>query len=286
MCDIFLFNSLLNAIDFNKTKLLLIGDNAQLPSIGAGNVIYDLIKSGCVPINSLNTVFRIDNGGILTAATKARSSTPFLKASHSPQIIGNDESYIFIPSSESDTLQKLKTLYKKLLRCGYLPKDILILSAYNKDNLGTNIINNLIQPIANKNCEQRNKCITLNFKGNKPRFYEGDLVIQTRNNYKAKTAYTHLQDCQNTVFIPNGEIGIIKSIEGSIMVIDFDENTVAYNRLDLNHINLAYSISIHKSQGGCAKVVLLVTPKSHTFMLNSNLLYVAITRAYQKVFNF
>ena len=61
---------------------------------------------------------------------------------------------------------------------------------------------------------------------------------------------------------------------------------MTYSRSELNQINLAYSISIHKSQGGCAKVVLLITPKSHTFMLNSNLLYVAITRAYQKVFHF
>lgn len=285
MCDIFLFCSLLEAIDFKKTKLLLIGDSAQLPSVGAGNILYDLVNSKIVPVNSLTKVFRTGEGGILTAATYARTSKSYLNSSSENQFIGNDKSYVFIPSSTENMMGKIKKLYSSLLQKGYTSKDILILSSYNKGNLGTNKINEEIQLIANPNCTLKNKNISINtFDGSKTQFYINDLVLQTKNNYRATNKQNNINDSK-FMFIPNGEIGIIKNISSLGVETQF-ENTVIYQKEDMKNLKLAYSISVHKSQGGCAKIVILITPSCHAFMLSSNLLYVGITRAVEKVYHF
>ncbi len=284
MCDIFLFCSLLEAIDFKKTKLLLIGDSAQLPSVGAGNILYDLVNSKIVPVNSLTKVFRTGEGGILTAATYARTSKSYLNSSSENQFIGNDKSYVFIPSSTENMMGKIKKLYSSLLQKGYTSRDILILSSYNKGNLGTNKINEEIQLIANPNCTLKNKNISINnFDGSKTQFYINDLVLQTKNNYRATNKQNNIND-NKFMFIPNGEIGIIKNISEQGIETQF-ENTVLYQKEDMKNLKLAYSISVHKSQGGCAKIIILITPSCHTFMLSSNLLYVGITRATEKVYH-
>ena len=87
-------------------------------------------------------------------------------------------------------------------------------------------------------------------------------------------------------FIPNGEIGVVKRIDKNVVFIKFDDDIVMYDRADMTNVKLAYSISIHKSQGGSAKVIILLTPKAHTFMMNSNLLYVGVTRSKSRVFHF
>ncbi len=284
MCDIFLFCSLLEAIDFKKTKLLLIGDSSQLPSVGAGNILYDLVNSKVVPVNSLTKVFRTGEGGILTAATYARTSKSYLSSSLENQSIGNDKSYVFIPSSTENMIEKIKKLYSSLLQKGYTSRDILILSSYNKGSLGTNKINEEIQLIANPNSKYRGKSISINnFDGSQTQFYINDLVLQTKNNYRATNKQNNINDSKFT-FIPNGEIGIIKNISSLGVEIEF-ENTAIYQNEDMKNLKLAYSISVHKSQGGCAKIVILLTPSCHTFMLNSNLLYVGITRAIEKVYH-
>lgn len=284
MCDIFLFCSLLEAIDFKRTKLLLIGDSAQLPSVGAGNILYDLVNSKVVPVNSLTKVFRTGEGGVLTAATYARTSKSYLSSSLENQSVGNDKSYVFIPSSPENIMEKIKKLYSSLLQKGYTSRDILILSSYNKGNLGTNKINEEIQLIANPNCTLKNKNISINnFDGSKTQFYINDLVLQTKNNYRATNKQNNINDSKFT-FIPNGEIGIIKNISSLGVEIEF-ENTAIYQKEDMKNLKLAYSISVHKSQGGCAKIVILITPSCHAFMLSSNLLYVGITRATEKVYH-
>jgi len=99
MCDVFLMKHLLEAIDFNKTKLLMVGDSAQLPSVGAGNVFFDLINSKLIPIVSLTQIFRYGTGGILTVATKTRNCEKFLEDSQKPQVFGDDKGYYFISYS-------------------------------------------------------------------------------------------------------------------------------------------------------------------------------------------
>jgi exodeoxyribonuclease V alpha subunit len=281
MCDVNLMKHLLEAIDFSKTKLLMIGDSAQLPSVGAGNVFYDLINSKIIPIISLTQIFRYGEGGILTVATKTRNSEKFLEDFRKPQIFGNDKGYMFIPMSQEKIINNVIALYKKMLDNGYSREEIMILSAYNIGDYGTVNINKHLQPIANPNVISKE----INIQIGETKFYENDIVIQSVNNYKAikyKDAWINEDD---KTFVANGEIGKIIKIEYGKVIIMFDE-LVIYTKNDLLNVKLAYSISIHRSQGGQAKIVIMITPKAHTFMLNSNLMYVSLTRAKQKVFHF
>ena len=290
MCDLFLFYRLLQKIDFSKTKMLLIGDPAQLPSVGAGNILYDIIHSNKVPVNSLTKIFRYGDNSILTVATDIRNSNCYLNKS-----LG-DNKYIFVETPQETMVSKIKTLYKKLLETGYKMDDILILSAYNKGNYGTVAINNVLQPIVNKNINNDSKYLLIKSGTNdneNTKFCVGDIVIQIKNNYKAKMCNEKYEPIINKydanieqTFIPNGEIGVIEHIANNTVYIKFDDEMVLYDKIDMGNVKLAYSISIHKSQGGSAKVVILLTPKAHTYMLCSNLLYVGVTRAKEKVIHF
>lgn len=285
MIDIFLMKHLIEAINFEKTKMLFIGDSDQIPSVGAGNVFYDMINSGIIPINTLTKVFRYGTGGILTVATNTRECKKFLYDSEETQIFGDDKGYVFIPTQQEKIINKVLALYKKLLNSGYNIEDIMILSSQNIGEYGTIKLNQNLQPIANPNCKE-NKYIKI---GN-INFYENDLIIQTVNNYKAKV-YTDeflysREDEEELTFIPNGEIGKIIEIRYNSVIIKFSNETVVYSREHMQNVKLAYSISTHKSQGGQARIIILITPKAHTYMLNSNLIYVGQTRAKEKVFHF
>lgn len=291
MVDLSLFYNLLLFIDLSKTKVLLVGDPAQLPSVGAGNVLHDIINSHKIAVNSLTKVFRYGDNSILTVATDVRNSRPYLN-----KPLG-DKSYVFVETPQEVMINKVKTLYKTLLSNGYNKEDILILSAYNKGNYGTVTINNLLQPIVNKNVDDEDKYIIVKNNADKEKeeikYCVDDIVIQIKNNYKAKVCdkeYKPIFDESGfnykTTFVPNGEIGVIKQIDKNIIYIKFDDEIVMYDKSELNNIKLSYSISVHKSQGGSCPIIILLSPKSHTYMLNSNLLYVGITRATTKVIHF
>jgi exodeoxyribonuclease V alpha subunit len=286
MCDLSLFYNLVDRIDFTKTKLLLVGDEAQLPSVGAGNVLYDIVHSDKVPINRLTKIFRYGNNSILTVATDIRNSQSYLKKD-----LG-DKKYVFIETPQETMVNKIKALYKKLIDAGYPKEDILILSAYNKGNYGTTAINNVLQSIVNKNVSNTDKSLKIGKDDEAITFAIDDIVIQIKNNYKAQLCDDNYKVIEGyngkpkETFIPNGEIGIVKHIDKNIVYIKFNDEMVLYDKTDMANVKLAYSISIHKSQGGSAKVIILLTPKAHTYMLNSNLLYVGVTRAKDKVIHF
>ena len=123
-------------------------------------------------------------------------------------------------------------------------------------------------------------------------YYIGDLVIQKQNNYKAKIDEDDVEediedDAEDSVtFIANGESGIIEDIIDGEVIINFDGFRIKYTQSDMQLVKLGYAISIHSSQGGSARIIILCTPKSHTFMLNSNLLYTGLTRMRERCFHF
>jgi len=281
MCDVFLMKHLLEAIDFNKTKLLMIGDSAQIPSISAGNVFYDLIGSSIIPLISLTQIFRYGEGGILTVATKTRNCEIFLTDSLEPQIFGKDKSYIFLHTPQNKIINRVVKMYNKLLHKGCVKEDIMVLSTYNIGDYGTLVLNKYLQPVSNDNVKNKKKYIQIG----DIKFYENDMVMQTANNYKAIRYNEEYINEDDKTFVANGEIGTIINIEYNKVIIQFDE-IVIYDKNDLINVKLAYSIGTIKSQGGQAKIVIMITPKAHTYMLNSNLIYVAQTRAKQKVFHF
>ena len=284
MTDIFLFKRILDAIDFKITKLLIIGDNAQLPSVSCGNLLHDFMQFDIIPTTTLTKVFRYGDGGLMKVATDVRFCKQYLSnVKNQITWYGTNKDYAFVKTDNTNILKNAVALYKKLLSQGYKIEDIQVLSSYKKGEVGTGVINNAIQKVANPNygCNE-------SMKIGDTYYYKGDLVIQNVNNYKAELVSindTEVLIEERYTFIANGETGIIKEANKDYLLIDFDGVVVKYYRADMQMVGLGYCITIHKSQGSSIKVVILLTPKAHTFMLNSNIVYVGLTRMKEKCFH-
>lgn len=279
MVDIFLFRHLLEAIDFSRTKLLLIGDDAQIPSVGAGNVLYDLLCYNQIPTITLNKIFRYGKGGLSTAATDTREGKEYLdKNQNGMQAFGDDKSYIFMPLSQDKLVDYAVNVYKTVLKQGYNIEDIALLSCYNVGDYGTVELNKRLQNAVNPEAEAKITFGDSEFRLN-------DIVMNYVNDYKAMIYDEEFLDEDNTTFIANGESGKVVKILKDAMVIDYDGTLVYCPKSSMKNIRLAYAISTHKSQGGQFKAVILITPRAHTYMLNSNLLYVGISRAKEKCYH-
>lgn len=278
MVDVYLFKHLLEAIDFNRTKLLLIGDNAQIPSVSCGNILHDILNSEVIPTVWLTKVFRYGKGGLSTVATDIRESRLTFENKVGLQVIGDDKGFSYIPVAPKKAIDYIIKMYKTLLSKGISLKDILVVIAQNKGKYGTQTINNQIQSAINSNAEEK-----IVFGDTEYRI--GDPVIQCVNDYES---YIYEEGNEwsddNTTLIPNGDIGIITKVMYNGIVVDFDDYRIYIPKDKFMNIKLAYAISIHKSQGGQAKYVIVFAPNTHTFMLNSNLLYVAVTRAKEKCY--
>lgn len=283
MADIFLFLRLLDGIDFSRTKLFIIGDPAQLCSVSAGNVLNDLIASGELPVATLSKIFRYSDGGLMQVATDTRNGKTFLaEKSDGFQYFGNNKDYAFLQCTNENIIKRAVALYEKLLQQGYKPEDIMVLTSQNKGDYGTIEINKQLQKVANKNYGS-NK----NMKIGDSIYYLDDLTMQIQNNYKATVYDENDFDDSDAIqtLIANGELGVIKDIDSSRVVIDFDGTLIKYGREDMQNITAGYCLTTHKSQGGSAKIVVFLTPSAHTFMLSSNLLYVGMTRTKEKCFH-
>lgn len=292
MVDIWLFKKLLEAIDFKYTKLLLIGDNAQLPSVSCGNLLHDFMEANIIPTVTLNKIFRYSSGGLMKVATDTRCCKEYLTKDMKSKAttFGNNQDYMFIDLASELIPKNVVALYKKLLDNGSSIEDIQVLTAKNVGECGSVELNNMIQRVANPNYGSE-----VNMKVGDTTYYEGDLILQCVNNYKAELDMRHLSDEEKigfafddeapTAFVANGETGIIKEIYNTYIIADFNGIYVKYYRNDMNMVKLGYAISIHKSQGGGFKTVILCSPQSHIFMLNSNLLYVGLTRMKEKLYH-
>lgn len=261
------------------TKVLLICDPEQLPAIGAGKVIHDLIESGVVPVNKLTKVYRFDDGGLAQVATNVRLGKKYLPTDMEGKSVtfGKDADYSFVLEDRSKIMESLIKVYFGLLRKGVDIKDIGIMSSMNVKDLGTIDINQQIQAILHKGKE--------GIKYGNTEFRVGDKVIQTVNRYDFQLASPRWGTCE--VF--NGNQGIVKSVckEDKTIVVDFGKNKVVeYDPTMLGDLQLAYAVSVHKFQGSGCKVAIVVTPSSHTYMLNKNLLYTALTRSTERTIHF
>ncbi len=285
MADIFLFEKVLNAVDFNKTKLLLIGDNAQLPSVSCGNLLHDFMQTNIIPTVTLTKVFRYSEGGLMKVATDVRSCKKYLtNINNQFTWFGENKDYAFINIENDFIVKNAVALYNKLLSQGYKVEDIQLLTSYKKGDIGALAINNAIQKIANPNYGS-----TEYMKVGDVIYFKGDQIIQNVNNYHANLFLDNNcdwneEDSKET-FIANGETGIVKEVFNNYLIIDFDGTKVKYYRNDMQMVGLGYCITIHKSQGSSIKVVILLTPQSHVYMLNSNLIYVGLTRMKEKCFH-
>lgn len=292
MVDINLFKHLIDAIDFNNTKLLIIGDNAQLPSVSCGNLLHDFMMTEMIPTTTLTKIFRYGEGGLMKVATDTRFCKQYLNNTMKNKMnnFGDNKDYVFVDVPSDLVPRNAVALYKKLLENGNSISDIQVLTAKNIGDCGTSVLNNMLQKIANPNYGKTNSIACGDTE-----YFKGDLVIQKVNNYKAEIHKDYIDISDEsfldsngempTAFVANGETGIVEEVFDSYMIINFDGISVKYGRADLQMISLGYCITIHKSQGSSIDNVILCTPQSHAFMSNSNLIYVGLTRTKKKCYH-
>ena len=275
MTDIFLMKHLLEAIDVDNTRIVFVQDDSQLPSVSCGNCAYDMINSGVIPMSRLNQIFRYGEGGLLQIATKIRKGEQYADNSIDDiTTFGSNGDYSLIPISDDSMIDFIIGIYEKLLDRGNTPLDILVLSAKNINENGTIEINKALQERFNPHKDGKPYV-----KSGENVYREGDIIIQCKNNYKA------INENSEEVTITNGDIGKIIKIDYSYVYIQYKNELIIYEKGELDQIQLAYSISIYKAQGSGVKNVILVTPVSHKWNLNKNLMYVGVTRAKEKCFH-
>ncbi len=257
MIDIFLANSLLKAIPL-AAHVIFIGDIDQLPSVGAGNFLNDLIKSEKAPTVRLKYIFRQAENSLITYNAHRINSGEFPAF----KVPNTFQDYEFTKLESPETLEQelKKILHNKLKRYGIKLNNTIVLSPMNRGTAGTGHINHYLQQILNPHGKDSVSRMGTDFK-------TGDRVMQIRNNY------------DKNVF--NGDIGTIESIDhkDKIVKVLYDKLLVTYEFLELEELVLAYAISIHKSQGSEFDGVIIPIFTQHFTLLQRNLIYTALTRA-------
>ena len=275
MVDIYLFQSLLEAVSVG-TRLILVGDVDQLPSVGPGQVLQDLIESKSFPTVMLKKIYR--QAGESDIVMNAH------RINMGQKIALNNKSkdFFFLPRNDVQVIYKhmIQLITEKLPR--YVeaqPYDIQVLTPMRKGSLGVETLNEILQRYLNPADPSRKE----HAAGDRI-FREGDKVMQIKNNYQLEWEivgqYGIRIDSGSGVF--NGDIGTIRRIreESSTVQVEYDEHRlVEYTFPQLDEIELAYAITIHKSQGSEYPAVLLPLLSGPKMLMNRNLLYTAVTRA-------
>ncbi len=261
MLDLFLGHSLLKAIP-SDAQLLLVGDIDQLPSVGPGNVLRDLIASGQVPVVRLEQVFRQSQASaIVTNAHRINSGQyPTLESvSLSPR---SDCLWLNAPEPEHGVQGIRELLTDVIPKLGFNPaKDVQVLCPMTRGEVGTRNLNAVLQELLNPPCQGKAEL----FRGGM-KLRVGDRVIQQVNDYNRE------------VF--NGDLGVIAAVdtEEQEVTVQFEERFVDYDYADINELALAWAVTIHKAQGSEYPVVILPIFMQHYIMLSRNLIYTGLTR--------
>jgi len=259
MIDTLLMEALLMALP-DHTRLVLVGDVDQLPSVGPGQVLSDLIGAGRLPVARLETVFRQSERSRITANAHAirKGELPDLSRPAEGELVD----FYFLP--ESDPARIVDKIRMMLLEripeaFGFDPRsDVQVLSPMHRGLTGAQNLNRMLQQWLNPKGEE--------ITHGDPPFRVGDRVMQTRNDY------------DHEVF--NGDMGEITGFDpdSGEVAIDFDGREVIFEKRHMEHLTLGYAITVHKSQGSEYPAVVLPLTTHHTIMLQRNLLYTAITR--------
>lgn len=271
MVDLLLFGSLLKALK-RGARLILAGDSDQLPSVGAGNVLWDMIESEAVSSVRLNEVFRqAEQSRIVTNAHRINSG-------EMPLANDKDTDFFFMARSVEDAVETISQLCSERLYKAYgydVLKDIQVLSPSRKGILGTINLNKVLQERLNPHA-----------KGKKEKkfgdriFRVGDKVIQIKNNYDV--LWTNMENDNEGFGIYNGDIGTILDIstQEKVMTICFDESKIVeYDFSMIEDLEIAYALTVHKSQGSEWNAVIIPVSSFPPMLMTRNLLYTAVTRA-------
>lgn len=267
MVDTLLFSHLLEA-SRKVSKILLIGDDQQLPSVSPGHVLKDLLESQLVPTIQLNHIYRQSRqSGIIQLAHSIRNDH------YDPQIFFDYHDIHFQSCMPYDVVKNVKILVTKAIQEGYDASDIQVLAPMYNGVAGIEALNDCLQELFNPQDGFKNE-----LRVGKRIFREGDKILQLKNRV------------DDNVF--NGDIGILEEIcykDGfeflsDTLIVNFDGEYVEYTPQDFYTITHAYCMSIHKSQGNEFKIVIMPVLKDYYIMLRKNLLYTGLTRAKQSLF--
>jgi exodeoxyribonuclease V alpha subunit len=278
MIDVFLFRSLLESIE-PGTRLLLVGDADQLPSVGPGDVLRNLIDSGRVPTARLTQVFRQSAESLIirNAHRIHDGQWPELDQSRESQ-------FLFIPKDNAESIaQAVVRLAKEILpgEYGLDPlRDVFVLTPSRKGAAGTMALNQVLQHVLLPSAEKRD-----GIRSHGRFFGLGDKVMQMRNNYDLAWQLAD-DEQQKGSGVFNGETGTVLEVDKAadcLQVLFDDERIVVYDRASLEDLELAYAMTVHKSQGSEYPVVILAVAPGAPQLLSRNLLYTAATRARQKL---
>ncbi len=270
MVDISLMDKLLRATR-RGTRLILVGDVNQLPSVGAGNVLKDIINSGTVNVICLKDIFRQSDDSTIVTNAHAINEGKY------PICNKKDSDFFFAsiqtPERGVDYICELCTTRLKKAY-GYNPFDIQVLSPVKKGLTGVNNLNSVLQNLINppsKNKKERKQGDIV--------FREGDKVMQTKNNYDLEWTDTTQNFLGSGIF--NGDVGYIEKINPDFQTatVVFDDKRAQYSFKDLAELSLAYAITVHKSQGNEFPVVIMPMFRAPEMLLSRNLLYTGVTRA-------
>ena len=275
MVDIFLFRALLKAIP-PGARLVMVGDAHQLPSVGPGQVLRDLLDSECFPVTRLETIFRQEGSGdIVVNAHRINNGEDI----ETPK--GSKDFFFIERSDPSKIMLSMVELITKNLPdyVGAEPFDIQVLTPTRKGNLGVIALNRYLQNALNPQDKRKRE----HFYGEEV-FREGDKVMQIRNNYQAtwEVLGKHNIPIDSGIGIFNGDMGRIVEIDetDSSLTVEFDDNKrVTYDFTNLDELELAYAITVHKSQGSEYGAVIMPMAPGPRQLMNRNLLYTGVTRA-------
>ncbi len=282
MIDLMLMNGLLSAIR-PGTRLLVVGDEDQLPSVGAGNVLRDMIASEYIYCNRLTEIFRQARESMIVVNAHRINRGEY------PDCNAKDKDFFLLKRKTEREMQetikelclkRLPEFYSDLVSGGLNPvRDIQILTPVRKGNLGCIKLNNELQAVLNPPGDSKAEKVF----GDKT-FREGDKVMQIKNNYELE--WKDHEDFTDGKGIFNGDVGFIHNIDrefNEVTVVYDGSRYVAYNFKQLEELELAYAITVHKSQGSESPIVIMPMSWFPPMLANRNLLYTGVTRGKQVV---
>lgn len=275
MIDVLLMHSLLKAIP-QGTRLIIVGDSNQLPSVGPGNVLRDIINSNVIKVCRLTEIFRqAQESAIITNAHK-------INKGEYPDLKQKDKDFFFMRRNSAQELSSLivslvSIRLPKYLNCDPI-RDIQVLTPMRKSPLGVTALNTLLQESLNPPSQNKRE---KEFRGIK--FREGDKVMQIKNNYNVEWKIVQKgKITEDGVGVYNGDEGIITYIDPieEYVEILFDDNKVVhYDFTQMDEVDLSYAVTIHKSQGSEYKAIVMPLLNGPDMLMSRNLLYTGLTRA-------
>ena len=288
------YNMVIKACTNPKVRLVLLGDEHQLPSIALGNVMNDFIKADIIPNIKLTKVFRYGQGGLSAVAKDIYDKKLYTTQLNPDKLIntlGANKDYTLIKAD--GTPEQIVDVYVEKINKGIKPIDIAVITPWNVKELGTYNLNNMIQSAINPS-KANERSVTRQYSKVTITFRKGDIVMNTKNNYSVPTyeGYKEMLDEGNndttlitkTIAVFNGDIGKVLEIDQfNNIIIQFNEDMVVFDYSLAQNLVLGYCGTIHKYQGSQCPHIILLTETCHEKSYNNNLLYTGVSRASKEV---